>query len=102
MRVGALMDEIDDLNDEEDRLFDDMPEPGEATAEDVEEVARRISERLREAPKDKGLKKAKRLVEKESATSSRRMRYREEEGRLPGTYRIDALSQLVEPACFSI
>ena len=72
VRVGALMDEIDDLNDEEDRLFDDMPEPGEATAEDVEEVARRISERLREAPKDKGLKKAKRLVEKDYLPRMRR------------------------------
>ena len=64
-RIGALMDEIDDLNDEEDRLFGDMPEPGEVTADDVEEVARRINERLKEAPKDGALKKAKRLVEKD-------------------------------------
>ena len=71
-RVGALMDEIDDLNDEEDRLFDGMPEPGEVTAEDVEEVARRISERLKGAPKDKGLKKAKRLVEEDYLPRMRR------------------------------
>ena len=62
-RIGALLDEIDELNDEEDEMFADLPEPGEVTSEDVAEVARRINERLKSAPGSKTLKKAKRLVE---------------------------------------
>lgn len=62
-RIGALLDEIDELNDEEDDMFVDLPEPGEVTSEDVAEVARRINERLKSAPKSKTLKKAKKLVE---------------------------------------
>ena len=71
-RVGAPMDEVDGLDDEGDGLFDGMPEPGGATADDVEEAARRISERLEGAPKGKALKKAKRLVEKDCLPRMRR------------------------------
>lgn len=71
-RVGAPMDEVDGLDDEGDGLFGGMPEPGGATADDVEEAARRISERLEGAPKGKALKKAKRLVEKDCLPRMRR------------------------------
>ena len=63
VNVGRLLDEIDALDDEEDRISAGMPEPGEVTAEDVAEVARRINERLRLRPRDKALRKAKRTVE---------------------------------------
>lgn len=63
VNVGRLLDEIDALNDEEDRIASGLPEPGEVTAEDVAEVARRINERLRARPGDKALKKAQRKVE---------------------------------------
>lgn len=62
-RIGALLDEIDELNDEEDEMFADIPEPGEVTSEDVAEVARRINERLKSAPESRTLKKAKKLIE---------------------------------------
>lgn len=63
VNVGRLLDEVDALNDEEDRIAAGLPEPGEVTADDVAEVARRINERLKARPKDKGLRKAKRKVE---------------------------------------
>lgn len=63
VNVGRLLDEIDALNDEEDRIAAGLPEPGEVTAEDVAEVARRINERLGAKPKDRALKRAKRKVE---------------------------------------
>lgn len=61
--VGRLLDEIDAIDDEEDRISAGLPEPGEVTADDIAEVARRINERLRAKPKEKGLKRAKRKVE---------------------------------------
>lgn len=64
-RIGDLMDEIDALNDEEDRLFNDMPEPQSVTSEDIAEVSRRINERLKKAPKDKGLKRASKAIERD-------------------------------------
>lgn len=48
--IADAMDEVDDLDDDEGRLFGEAAEPDEAPADDVEEVAR-----LREAPKDKAL-----------------------------------------------
>ncbi len=65
LRIGELMGEIDALNDEEDRLFDDMPEPEAVTSEDIGEISRRINERLKETPKDKGLKRASRDLERD-------------------------------------
>ncbi len=64
-RIGDLMGEIDALNDEEDRLFGDMPEPEAVTSEDVAEISRRINERLKKAPKDKELKRASRDLERD-------------------------------------
>lgn len=53
------MGEIDALNDEEARLCKDLPNPQDISSEDLEELSRRINERLEKAPKDKDLKRAK-------------------------------------------
>lgn len=62
-KVRAHLDEIDRINEEEDRLAEALPEPEEVTAEDIAEAARRIDERLRSRPKDKDLKRAKKAFE---------------------------------------
>ena len=61
--VGRLLDEVDAIDEEEDRIAAGLPEPGEVTADDIAEVARRINERLGARPKDRALKKAERLAE---------------------------------------
>ena len=63
VNVGRLLDEIDALNEDEDGIAAGLPEPGEVTADDIAEVARRINERLRLDPTDGALGKAKRAVE---------------------------------------
>lgn len=62
-KVHAHLDEIDRINEEEDRLAEALPEPEEVTAEDIAEAARRINERLKSRPKDKDLKRAKKAFE---------------------------------------
>lgn len=62
-KVRAHLDEIDRMNEEEDRLAEALPEPEEVTSEDIAEAARRINERLRARPKDRELKRAKKAFE---------------------------------------
>lgn len=63
VNVGRLLDEIDAVDDEEDAIAAGLPDPGEVTADDIAEVARRINERLRARPKDRALRRAKRKVD---------------------------------------
>ena len=62
-KVHRHLEEIDRINEEEDRLAESLPEPEEVTAEDIAEVARRINEKLKARPKDKPLAKAKKAFE---------------------------------------
>lgn len=62
-RIGELLGEIDALNEEEDKIFEDTPEPTKPSADDIEKISRKINEQLEKAPDNKQLKKAKRLVE---------------------------------------
>lgn len=64
-KVHAHLDEIDRINEEEDRLAESLPTPEDITSEDIAEVARRINERLRVRPKDKDLSRAKKAFEKD-------------------------------------
>ena len=59
-KVRGLMKEIDELNDEEDKLFPEREEkPKEITPEELDEYARRLSEKLNEGleKRDKESKK---------------------------------------------
>lgn len=62
-KVRRHLDEIDRINEEEDRLAEALPDAEEVTAEDIAEAARRINERLRARPKDKELKRASKAFE---------------------------------------
>ena len=62
-KVHRHLEEIDRINEEEDRLAESLPEPEEVTAEDIAEVARRINERLKARPKDKDLGRARKAFE---------------------------------------
>lgn len=62
-KVRRHLEEIDRINEEEDRLAEALPDPEEVTADDVAEAARRINERLKARPKDKELKRAKKAFE---------------------------------------
>jgi len=64
VKVKQRLKEIDELNAEEDALFGD-DKPGELTSKDLEEAARRIDERLKKRPKDKELRKTKKLITKD-------------------------------------
>lgn len=57
------LEEIDRINEEEDRLAESLSKPEEVTAEDIAEVARRINEKLKARSKDKPLTKAKKAFE---------------------------------------
>lgn len=62
-KVHRHLEEIDRINEEEDRLAESLPEPEEVTAEDIAEVARRINERLKARPEDKDLTRGKKSFE---------------------------------------
>lgn len=62
-KVHRHLEEIDRINEEEDRLAESLPKPEEVTAEDIAEVARRIKEKFKAHPKDKPLTKAKKAFE---------------------------------------
>ena len=69
-KVRTLLEEIDELEAEEERHYgdNDLEELGEGkelNAEELKEAARRISERLKETPGDKKLKKAQRDLERD-------------------------------------
>lgn len=74
--VSRLLDDVDALNDGEDALFSDMPEPGEITADDIAEAAARINARLREkaeaGARDKDLEKARKKIEGDYLARMRR------------------------------
>lgn len=66
-KVHGLMKEIDELNDEEDKLFlEHNEEPKEITPEELDEYARRLSEKLNEGleKKDKESKKKNSKIKK--------------------------------------
>ena len=62
-RIGELMGEIDALNDEEDRICENLPAPEVVTSEDIAELKRRIDERLKNNPKNKGLSSKSKKIE---------------------------------------
>lgn len=72
-RIGGLLDEVDALDEEEDRIAAGLPEPGELTSEDLEEVARRLNERIARKPGGRKLEKA--LGQVEGDFSERMRRY---------------------------
>lgn len=76
LNVGKLLDDIDALNEAEDRMFEDMPTPGEITSEDIASAAERINARLREKAeantRDKDLEKAKKKLEADYLPRMRR------------------------------
>ncbi len=70
--VGKLLDEIDAINEEEDRLFDDLGDSSKVTSKDIENIAARINTKLKEQAdkanketkeKTKRLKKAVKKIE---------------------------------------
>jgi len=61
-KVADHLEQIDKLNDEEEALLGDK-EVEDITSSDIEEVARRINQRLKKSPKDKNLKKAAKKIE---------------------------------------
>lgn len=66
-KVRGLMKEIDELNDEEDKLFPEREEkPKEITPEELDEYARRLSEKLNEGleKRDKESKKKNSKIKK--------------------------------------
>ena len=71
-KVGELLDEVDAVDEEEDRIAEGLPEPKDLSAEDLDEIARRLDDRLRKDPRSKGLEKAKKAVEKDLAPRMRR------------------------------
>ncbi len=71
-KVREHLEEIDRINEEEDRLAEALPEPEEVSAEDIAEAARRINEKLKARPKDKELKRAKKAFEQDYLVRARR------------------------------
>jgi transposase len=68
-KVRRLLEEVDEIEAEEERKYGDkdleeMGEGKELSAEELKEAAQRINERLKEEPKNKKMKKAKRELEK--------------------------------------
>lgn len=64
-KVREHLEEIDRLNEEEDALYEGLPEPGQITSEDIAEAAARINARLKTRPKDKDIKRASRIFKKD-------------------------------------
>lgn len=86
-KVRVLLDEIDEIEAAEEEAYgdDDLEEVGEGKEIDsqkLKEVAERINEKLAEDPKNKSLKKAKRILEKEYIP--RQEKYEEQEKKLGG------------------
>lgn len=67
LNVGRLLDDIDALNEAEDKMFGDMPDPKGIAAEDIATAADRINAKLREkaeqGQRGKELGRAKRKLE---------------------------------------
>lgn len=64
-KVRRHLDEIDRINEEEDKLAEDLPEKQEISLEDIQKAADKINERLKKKPKDKDLKRAQKAFEKD-------------------------------------
>ena len=69
-QIKDLWDQIDEINDEEDRIYGDRgynePLPSEKPlSEIVDELSRKINEKLKEKPEDKELKKVKKKIDKD-------------------------------------
>lgn len=69
-KVRKLLDQIDEIEEEENRKYGDKdyPEMGEGVeidAEKLKEAVEKINQRLKEDPKNKELKKAKKKLEKD-------------------------------------
>lgn len=86
-KVRELLDEIEEIQAIEDNEYgeDDLKEVGEGkeiNAEELKKVAERINKKLNKDPKNRKLKKAKRLVEKDYLP--RLEHYEEQEQKLNG------------------
>jgi transposase len=64
-KVARHLDEIDRLNEEEDRLAEGLPDKQEVSLEDIRNAAEKINERLKKNPEDKDLKKASKAFEED-------------------------------------
>ena len=69
-KVRKLLDEIDEIEEAEeeeygDKDLEEVGEGKEINAEELKKATEKINERLRQDPKNKNLKKAKRLLEKD-------------------------------------
>jgi transposase len=73
-KISEHLEEIDRLNEEEDALLGDKT-PEVIDSDTIRDVADEINRRLREKPKDKDLKKTRRLIEED--WSPRLFRYEE-------------------------
>lgn len=71
-RIGELLDEVDAIDEEEDRIASGLPEPEELTSKDLDEIARRLNARLKEKPNNKKIKKALKQVEGDFSERMRR------------------------------
>lgn len=71
-RIGELLDEVDAIDEEEERIASGLPEPEELTSKDLDEIARRLNARLERRPGDKKAKKALRQVEGDFSERMRR------------------------------
>ena len=82
--IRDLMDHIDEINEEEDRIYgdrdlDDPPEGSKPLPELIDEAARIINERLKKLPENKDLKKIKKKIEEDYRPRSEKY---EEQGEL--------------------
>ena len=86
-KIIELLDEIKDIEAAEEATYgendlEEMGEGKEINAEELKEVAERINEKLNQDPKNRQLKKVKRLLEKEFIP--RQEKYEEQEKLLNG------------------
>jgi len=86
-KIIELLDEIKDIEAAEEEAYgendlEEMGEGKEINAEELKEVAERINEKLNQDPKNRQLKKAKQLLEKEYIP--RQEKYEEQEQKLNG------------------
>jgi len=86
-KIIELLDEIEDIEAAEEEAYgeNDLEEMGqdkEINAEELKEVAERINKKLAQDPKNRQLKKAKRLLEEEYIP--RQEKYEEQEQKLNG------------------
>lgn len=99
-KVRTLLDEIDELEAEEeaqygDKDLEEVGEGKEIDSEELKEVAEKINQRLKNDPKNKTLKKAKRTLEKDFIP--RQEKYEKQEKTFKGR---NSYSKIDEDATF--